>query len=90
MHSKTRDFVCDVCTSNFARKEHLANHKRSVHEKAKPFICFLCDADYCEKRALKRHLESVHAVKPTRSGVLAGWQAEAKEGPPPIAEILKL
>ena len=50
----TKPFKCDICNSNFSRKDGLKRHK-SVHEGNKSQQCFV------SRTALNRHIEEVHA-----------------------------
>ena len=60
MTSNERQFKCDVCSSTFARKDHLKNHIIGVHLKLKDCVCHICDATFALMASLKVHVKAVH------------------------------
>lgn len=68
IHSNERPYLCDFCSRNFKRKDHLTNHIKFVHEgmtlKTKysknSFLCSQCGRIFANKTSYKDHVNSVH------------------------------
>ena len=56
MDDGKRPFVCELCGSNFKRKEHCDRHKLTVHEDIRPYQCDICSATFKSKDYMKRHV----------------------------------
>ncbi|MBY9000961.1 MAG: C2H2-type zinc finger protein [Candidatus Heimdallarchaeota archaeon] len=52
-------FKCEECGKEFARKDSLQRHKKSIHLKVK-FECPHCDYSAARNDYLKRHINSIH------------------------------
>ena len=68
-HTGTRDFICEICGSNFKRKQHLVTHmkthlteKKNADGSTETYNCQACDDNFNLKMELKAHCESVHPL----------------------------
>jgi hypothetical protein len=73
-HTEER-FKCNICDSNFTRKDKLKEHKENVHNftdvnydyyykdypRSQPYMCAICDAKFERKDKLDRHTTTVHS-----------------------------
>ncbi|ORY39912.1 hypothetical protein BCR33DRAFT_719733 [Rhizoclosmatium globosum] len=60
-HSARRQFQCQLCPLNFARKHDLTRHTKSVHavQAGVPvFTCSICGKGYGRMDSLRRHVEN--------------------------------
>ena len=71
-HTGTRDFICQICGSNFKRKQHLVTHmKTHFTEKRGPngtnevYNCQACDEKFNLKMELKAHCSAAHPCNPS-------------------------
>ena len=60
VHEKRKQFECQVCSHQFARKHHLSKHILAVHAKVKPYGCQQCDQSFLQRHHLGAHIMSVH------------------------------
>ena len=60
VHEKRKQFECQVCAHQFARKHHLSKHILAVHAKVKPYGCQQCDQSFLQRHHLGAHIMSVH------------------------------
>lgn len=51
--------LCKVCGVNFARKDGLAQHVRSVHNKQK-LKCDICEKSFSRKYNVNQHMNFFH------------------------------
>ena len=56
---KKKDFICEVCSKNFARKGTLKQHIKSVHKEVK-YDCKDCGKQFSNSAGLISHVDSVH------------------------------
>ncbi len=66
IHSKAREFECQMCDKDFCRSYQLDNHVATVHYKLKTFKCDKiddCTYKCVTKSGLIRHIEEVHENK---------------------------
>ncbi|OIW35195.1 hypothetical protein CONLIGDRAFT_45806 [Coniochaeta ligniaria NRRL 30616] len=77
--AKPRRYHCSVCTSAFARSEHLARHERS-HRNERPFACRYCHVRFTRKDLIKRHVQRHHGDLPHAS-TTSSRPITAEEGP---------
>ena len=64
---------CEICLTNFSRKEALNSHIQHVHEgkirvkksryPEKPYKCDTCDSNFSRKEHLEHHVDGVHQNK---------------------------
>lgn len=69
-HTGTRDFLCEICGSNFKRKQHLVTHmkthlteKKGTDGTTEVYDCQACDAQFALKMELKAHCDTAHELK---------------------------
>lgn len=69
-HTGTRDFICEICGSNFKRKQHLVTHMKThltenkgADGSAETYECQVCDHTFSLKMELKAHCESAHPLE---------------------------
>lgn len=55
-------YICDECSREFRRPEHLKRHYRSIHTNEKPFECVYCQKRFSRSDNLAQH-ERSHARK---------------------------
>mgnify|MGYP002716460165 CR=1 FL=1 len=60
--TETKPFVCDICHSAYARREHMTKHKKVAHgidadpeSEPKPYCCNHCFKTFTRKEHLTRH-----------------------------------
>lgn len=68
-HTGTRDFLCEICGSNFKRKQHLVTHmkthlteKKSADGSTEAYECQACDETFTLKMELKAHCDTAHPL----------------------------
>ena len=54
-------FLCEICSKEFARKDSLRRHIRSVHD-AKQYQCDICSKEFTGKDNVLLHKKSVHTL----------------------------
>ena len=59
-----RDWICDVCGSDFATAQELKSHFKRVHEghKRKQYRCDICGSSCTSKSVLIKHLLEAHEL----------------------------
>ena len=69
-HTGTRDFICEICGSNFKRKQHLVTHMKTHLTESKGgegstelYHCQACEESFTLKMDLKSHCSSVHPLE---------------------------
>ena len=55
-----KPYKCDLCNSEYKRKDDLEKHKMIIHEGKKPFQCHICSAKFVHKTTLKNHIQNFH------------------------------
>ncbi|XP_066935060.1 uncharacterized protein [Clytia hemisphaerica] len=68
-HTGTRDFICEICGSNFKRKQHLVTHmkthlteKKATDGSEEVYHCQACDESFTLKMDLKAHCTAAHPL----------------------------
>jgi len=72
-HTGTRDYICEICGSNFKRKQHLVTHMKThlTDNKSNPdgggasevYECQACDESFNLKMDLKAHCTTLHPLE---------------------------
>ena len=69
-HTGTRDFICEICGSNFKRKQHLVTHMKTHLTESKAgegssevYNCQACEESFGLKMELKSHCSSAHPLE---------------------------
>lgn len=60
-----KKYVCELCNKEFARKDGLERHIKSVHNKTK-FKCPLCDKVLSRQDLVDRHIRNIHEQEPIK------------------------
>ena len=60
-HAQVRNYVCDICQSDFKSKSSLRCHKREVHQKLEEDVpCNFCGQLFSHKKKLQNHILGKH------------------------------
>ena len=62
--SGIRDWICDMCGSDFLTENRMKHHIRAVHEghKRKQYKCDICSSSCTSKSVLIKHLLEAHEL----------------------------
>ena len=71
--SSVHPIQCEICLTNFSRKDKLNSHIQHVHEgkirvkksriEEKPYTCDTCESTFYRKAHLEQHVKGVHQNK---------------------------
>ena len=84
-HTGTRDFICEICGSNFKRKQHLVTHMKTHLTESKTgeggdevYNCQACDESFGLKMDLKSHCTTAHPLEGDESVTCRTCQKKLK------------
>ncbi len=65
-----REFICEVCGKEFARKDNLKQHSK-IHSNQKQYKCHVCEASFAQGSGLVKHIK-IHDDKKDHICVMCG------------------
>ena len=57
IHTGEKPYLCDVCSMQFTRHQHLQKHMIRQHAGEKPYQCSKCNKKFADDALLKRHMK---------------------------------
>ena len=60
VHEGKKQFKCNICNTNFGKKDHLNRHVKAVHEEKKQFFCEICVVQLKSKLGMMEHIAAIH------------------------------
>ena len=74
VHTRKKDFQCEICENKFSRKQDLQRHMQDIyHTKIKAHECDICKKKFSQKGNLVQHFRIYLGEKPCGCAECEKW-----------------